>query len=135
MLWHLPGNAGDGNSSSEHDNHCNNCLPLMRTLLPLCQSTGMSPSWMSAFEISWPALIAPYSAAEVLKPRKLFPGILNMGSFDEWTLFKGVLVGECKDVSGVSVPTVSVKNGNMIYNPIHTLDSSSVNKPTDSIWN
>ena len=42
------------------------------TLLPLCQSTGMSPSWMSAFEISWPALIAPYSAAEALKPRKLF---------------------------------------------------------------
>jgi len=27
---------------------------------------------MSAFEISWPALIAPYSAAEALKPRKLF---------------------------------------------------------------
>ena len=66
----------------------------------------MSPSWMSAFEISWPALIEPYSAAEALKPRKLFPGILNMGSFDEWTLFKGVLVGECTGVSGVSVPTV-----------------------------
>ena len=34
-----------------------------------------------------------------------FSGILNMGSFYEWALFKGVLVDEFTGASGVSIPT------------------------------